>query len=235
MTNTVQIVRKPLEIVTFDFYRDIHKGIRLDLFTLTMEVGNADPSSRQARAAVAEHLDHTVELLVTHAKHEDAAIQPSIEQHLPDLAEQIERDHEQLEAWLVDVHTMAHEAVDAPVGGQRDAVHRLYVELASFTSAYLAHQDVEERDVMPALERAIGPDAVLGIHTQLIGGMAPQDLVGGLSVMFPAMNIDERAELLGGMRATAPAEAFEGVWGLAGSVLTPFDFAALGRRLDIAE
>ena len=52
--------------------------------------------------------------------------------------------------------------------------------------------------------------------------------------MLPAMNIDDRADLLGGMQATAPAPVFEGVWGLAGNVLDPADHLALGRRLGIA-
>ena len=42
-----------------------------------------------------------------------------------------------------------------------------------------------------------------------------------LALMLPAMNIDGRTELLGGMRAGAPAEVFDGVWSLAGSVLDP--------------
>ena len=44
-----------------------------------------------------------------------------------------------------------------------------------------------------------------------------------LALMLPAMNIDDRTELLGGMRAGAPAEVFDGVWGLAGSVLDTGD------------
>ena len=48
------------------------------------------------------------------------------------------------------------------------------------------------------------------------------------------MNIDDRVALLGGMRAGAPAEVFNGVWSLAGSVLDPTDVAALAHRLDLA-
>ena len=48
------------------------------------------------------------------------------------------------------------------------------------------------------------------------------------------MNVDDRTELLGGMQAGAPPEVFEGVWGLAGSVLAPADHRALGARLGIA-
>ena len=49
--------------------------------------------------------------------------------------------------------------------------------------------------------------------------------------MLPAMNIDDRAELLGGMQAGAPPEVFAGVWGLVGSVLPSDDYtAARGAR-----
>jgi hypothetical protein len=51
--------------------------------------------------------------------------------------------------------------------------------------------------------------------------------------MLPAMNIDDRTALLGGMRAGAPAEVFEGVWALAGSVLPFEDHRDLARRLDL--
>jgi len=48
------------------------------------------------------------------------------------------------------------------------------------------------------------------------------------------MNIDDRAEVLGGMQAGAPPELFAGVWNLTRSVLTPGDTRALARRLGIS-
>jgi hypothetical protein len=47
------------------------------------------------------------------------------------------------------------------------------------------------------------------------------------------MNIEDRVEMLGGMQVGMPAEAFAGVWGLVGSVLTPCEYLALGNRLGI--
>ena len=46
-------------------------------------------------------------------------------------------------------------------------------------------------------------------------------MAASLAFMLPAMNVDDRAELLGGMRADAPAEVFSGVVSLARSVLEP--------------
>ena len=105
------------------------------------------------------------------------------------------------------------------------------MELASFTSSYLAHQDFEERVVMPALDAALGVEGVGAVHGAIIAGIPPEEMVRSLAIMLPAMNVDDRTELLGGMQANAPAEVFDGVWSLAGSVLAPADVAALATRL----
>ena len=110
-------------------------------------------------------------------------------------------------------------------------VQRLYIELASFTSAYLAHQDLEERVVAPELHRVIGPEGVLAIHQAIIASIPPDQMAASLALMLPAMNNDDRTELLGGMQAGAPPEVFAGVWSLAGSVLESRDVAVLARRL----
>jgi hypothetical protein len=213
--------------VTHDLYRDVHKGIRSELFALTEEAGRVDPSSDEARRALAAHVRDVVWLLVSHAEHEDAAIQPTIETHVPSLADRIATDHVALERRLADLK----DAADAAAG--RADVHALYVELAAFTSAYLAHQDIEEREVMPALEAAIGPDAVVAVHQAIVSSIPPQDMARSLAIMLPAMNVDDRTELLGGMQAGAPPEVFAGVWSLAGSVLVPADVTALARRLGV--
>jgi hypothetical protein len=110
-------------------------------------------------------------------------------------------------------------------------MHLLYHELSGFTSAYLAHQLVEERVVMPAIERAIGPEGALDVHVAIVSAIPPELMARSLAFMLPAMNIDDRTELLTGMKMSAPREAFDAVTGLARSVLEPTDFAALAARL----
>ena len=87
---------------------------------------------------------------------------------------------------------------------------------------------------MPGLERAIGVEAVVGVHQQIVGSIPPAGDGPSLALMLPAMNLDDRTEMLGGMRAGAPAEVFEGVWSLAGSVLDPADRSALASRLELS-
>jgi hypothetical protein len=233
---TIEIPTLPttaLEPVAHDLYRDIHKGIRVELFAMVTDAARLDPADQPARAALAAHVGDVFELLVSHAEHEDAAIQPAIEAHLPALAERVEVDHLTLEARLEQLVELSADAARPDAADPGFQVHRFHLAAASFTSAYLEHQDVEERVIMPRLLEAVGLEAVMGIHGAIIAAIPPEDMVKSLAVMLPAMNVDGRTELLGGMQANAPAEVFAGVWSLAGSVLDPCDLAAVGRRLGI--
>lgn len=231
MTTIETAAVQRLQPVAFDLYRDIHKGIRSELFAVTLEAGRLDPADDFGIDALARQVDQTVELLVGHAHHEDSAIQAVLEVHAPALFERIASDHEVLDKRLEWISQLAGEVRGS--GSQRAALHELYIELSSFTGAYLQHQDLEERQVSPALESAIGVEGVLGVHGSIIANMPPDQLIGGLAVMFPAMNVDDRTEVLGGMKATAPAEVFAGVWSLAKSVLSTSDQRAVAIRLGI--
>jgi hypothetical protein len=226
-------VRAPHTTVPFDLYRDVHKAVRVWLFEVTGEAARLDPSDRTARVAHANAVRELVRFLVFHAEHEDRELQPATEQVLPEQAAAIARDHVELEARMASLVALADLVFECDRDDARAAVHDLYLELAAFTASYLAHQDVEERIVMPALWEAFGFEAVLGIHGRIIASISPDDMGWSLSRMLPAMNVDDRVEMLAGIRATAPAEAFAGVCALAGQVLTDADHAALMARLDL--
>jgi hypothetical protein len=222
------------DLVVVDLYRDIHKGIRAELFDITATAGNLDPADRYARADLAGHVLTVGHVLEMHAEHEDLAIEPVLAEWAPTLAEQIHNDHVVLDVRFAAVTELAQASVEAVTVDQRRLTHLLYLELAGFTSAYLAHQIVEERVVMPTLEQAIGPAAVGAIHGAIVGSIPPEEMARSLAFMLPAMNLDDRVELLSGVRMGAPAEVFGGVVGLARSVLHPVDFASLANRLDVA-
>jgi len=222
------------ETVTFDLYRDIHKGIRAELFGVTLTAGNTNPGDCAARTELAARVRQMAYLLESHAEHEDRTIQPAIERFLPDVAETIEHDHAAFSGRVRDLVAIADVAADVSGPAARTRLHQLYREMASFTSVYLAHQDVEERVVMPMLERELGLDAVIGIHGEIVGSIPPDEMARTLALMLPAMNNDDRTEVLGGMQQNAPAEVFAGVWGLAGTVVPAADYAELGVRLGIA-
>lgn len=221
-------------IIGFDLYRDVHKAIRVALFDAVAEAGRIDPSDRTARIAHAASVRDLVRFLVLHAEHEDRELDSVIQQVLPEHAASIAADHVELEIRMEALVALADLAFDTDRDDDRAAMHDLYLELASFTSAYLAHQSVEETVVMPALWEAFGIEPLLGIHGRILASISPDDMGWSLAKMLPAMNVDDRTEMLGGMRADAPPEAFAGVCALAAQVLSPSDFATVSDRLSLA-
>jgi hypothetical protein len=232
-TNPTADTAAELRPVAVDLYRDIHKGIRTELFAVTEEAGRADPGCSADRGDLAAHVRSVHDVLVSHAEKEDRAIQPVLVEQLPALAERMEADHAALHARIAGLEVMADAVAQADGASARFELHHLYLELAAFASSYLEHQDAEERLVMPALEAAIGVEAVLDIHQGIVGSIPPDELTRSLAMMLPVMNVDDRTEMLGGIRQGAPDEVFADIWGLAGSVLPDADVTALATRLGL--
>jgi hemerythrin-like domain-containing protein len=226
-------VLKPFPAVVNNLYRDIHKGIRAELFDITGTAGRIDPADAQARDTFVARVTEVFTLLENHAEHEDAVLDPVLEPNLPHIAETITNAHACIEAHIVALSELLDEAVAATGTTRAQQLNRVYLELAAFTGQYLQHQDYEERVVMPTIEQELGVDTGIALHHAIVARIPPAEMAAGLAVMLPAMNIDDRVEVLGAMRENAPREVFTGVWGLASSVLTTADFAALGGRLGL--
>ena len=219
--------------ITVDLYRDIHKGIRAELFAVTTAAGSLDPADRRGWVDLAGRVDTVLDTLVDHAHHEDAHVQPVLVDALPELAARMAEEHEAIEGRFPGLRELAAFAGVVRPGEARSVADTLYLGLSELTGVYLVHQDAEEWVVMPALEAAVGVPATMAINGAIIASIPPDEMAASLSIMLPAMNVDDRAELLGGMQAGAPAEVFAGVWALTGQVLTHADHDALGERLGL--
>jgi Hemerythrin HHE cation binding domain len=220
------------DFAAYDFYKDIHKGIRGALFSVTTTAGSLDPSDAAARADVADRVRGIGHILDMHAEHENEFVVPLLEAHAPELADVVHVVHPELDRRVEDLRGLAAEVQ----GGARAraAVHTLYLELASFTSAYLEHQHFEERRCMYALADAISVDELAAVERQIIASVPPDEMPASLAIMFPAMNVDDRVEMMVGMREGMPLGVFAGVCALAESVLTPEAWSATAARLAIA-
>lgn len=91
--------------------------------------------------------------------------------------------------------------------GRAGAALNLYLDLSRLASVYLAHQLVEETEVMPALRAAVPADELVAVDMAIRGSLPPEEMAEVMTHMLPAMDIEERAEMLGGM-AMAPPEIF---------------------------
>ena len=77
----------------YDFYREIHKGIRYAMYHATIEAGRVDVTDADQLEAVLAGVTDVFDLLHLHHHHEDVFVQPLIEAHAPDLAVIVAAQH----------------------------------------------------------------------------------------------------------------------------------------------
>jgi hypothetical protein len=216
----------PLELVGIDLYRNVHKGIRNGLFSLCERAGGVDPADDDQIGLIAADTDWMFELLDAHAEHEDATIGPALRDLDESLDDLVRREHAALDAAMQTIRDLQRD-IDAPRHGRAVHVRRCYLTLASFTSAYLAHEATEELQVSPVLFTGLGTDGVRELEGAIVGSIKPDHFAGYLRLILPATNPSERAELLGGIRQAAPPEVFAATMHIANEVLVPADHERL--------
>lgn len=221
----------PLEAVTFDIYRDIHKGIRTELFGIATHAGSLDPQDDRAVAGLHDRVGSLIKLLDSHASLEDRFLAPLLARQSGDLAKTITDDHVDLQGQIQTLFAALGELPGKTGPGRRLEAHRVYLGIASFTSDYLEHQAVEELEVMPALARGYTLEALLKVNHEMIATISPEEMAATLALILPAMNVEDRTEMFLGMKAAAPAEVYDGVRSLAQGVLPAREFAELVRRI----
>jgi hypothetical protein len=216
----------------YDFYREIHKGIRYALFHTTMAVGRLDVADADEVDRVLHAHRDLHELLHLHHHHEDEFIQPLVVAHAGELAAVVDAQHGDVEDGLAQLVRLGDRLATVPASGRARAAHHLYLDLTRLTSAYLSHQLVEETEVMPALRAAVPADDLLALDLALRASVPPPVMADIVTFMLPAMNIAERVDMVGGM-AMAPPEVFAIFRAAARSALSADDWAQLAGRLGL--
>ena len=216
----------------YDFYREIHKGIRHALFTTTIRAGNVDAADTEAVERLLDVHGNLLHLLHAHHEHEDDFIQPLLVEHTPGLAEAVAAQHGDVEAGMARLELLADRLATVAAPGRRGAALNLHLDLSRLTSEYLAHQLVEETRVMPALRAAVPTEELVALDMQIRLSIPPEEMVAAMVHMLPAMDVEERVDMLGGM-AMAPPEVFAVFLDAARASLPADDFAQVARRLGL--
>lgn len=223
----------PTDLDGYDFYREIHKGIRYALFTTTTAAGRVDVADTDDVEALLQAHVNLLHLLHTHHEHEDVFVQPLVEAHVPALALAVTSQHADVDKAIDRLEQLGGVLAGIAAPGRAAAAHHLYLELTRLTSEYLAHQLVEETQVMPALRAAVPTEELVALDLTIRSTIPPEEMVLAMTHMLPAMNVDERVDMLGGM-AMAPPEVFATFRDAARIILPADEFAVVARRIGIA-
>jgi hypothetical protein len=210
----------------YNMYRDVHKGLRLLLAELLVSAGRTDFGSQVELERLRVQVQGVFALLKAHAQHEDTYFGPVLEQHCARVASELEADHEDQEAKLLELACLLT-AIDAQRADAAQRGHQFQLLLASVVGELFVHMSEEERRAMPALWRKLSDRSLQELSARLLANLAAWERPLWLKCMLPALNRPERAALLVRMRAAMPAHAFDALLASARSQLEDEAYDAL--------
>lgn len=195
----------------FDLYTTIHKALRALMADTLLAVGRMDTDDDLEFAQVTQRVLELLSFCASHLMHENDFIHPPLEAGTAGASRQASDDHrhhEQAFSRLAgDVETLR-----AAAPARRPALAlALYRALALFVAENFQHMHMEETAHQEALWAAYGDAELLDVHNRLVASIPPQEMLFWMRWMVPFMNPAERVAVLGGMRAQAPAPAFQAV------------------------
>lgn len=211
----------------YDLYGPIHKGLRLAHSEMMMRLARADEAWLPS---LLEDLRNHLVLCRRHLADEDRHIHPALEARRPDSTAELERQHEE---HCDDFERLerAIATVECATRPERTAAGRqLYLTFTTFVAADLAHMHEEETQVFAELCALFGDEELQALEMAIIAELTPAENIAFMRLIIPAVSRAERTELLAGIRAAAPPEAFLAILEHAvRPTLSPEELAALER------
>lgn len=211
-----------------DIYAFIHKGLRAFMTHTLVRVGRLDAHDPAEVAEVSEELRALIDICRAHLQHENTFVHTAMQAREPGSCAQVEADHVHHEAALDELAALL-----TRVPGHADAAQALYRTLTRFVAENFEHMQREETQMNAALWATHSDAEIMAIEQRIVASHQPQEMQLALRWMLPHLSPDERAAMLGGMRAHAPAEAFAGVLGTIRPLLGGRDWRKLALALGL--
>lgn len=191
-----------------DLYTAVHKAQRYHLFRLSNDMGKADFADAAASDAAYAELRHLIAHLRDHAKNEETYIHPLFAK-LGEQGDRLAREHHDLEDELSKLENLANEK------NGKDA----YSAYTRFLGIYLLHLAEEEKAQAHILWPNYSDEDLAAVFGRFKAERAPAAAKADLEFMFPALSVPELTGMFKGMKASAPAPAFQGACDLAAKTL----------------
>ena len=235
----MQITPRELEQVAaaeaprFDMYAGLHKALRAFMADTLLAVGRMDADDGLERAQVTERVLELLQFCAGHLRHENEFVHAAIEARAPGASEAIAHEHEEHLGAIGRLSTAAGVLRDCAVLERPLAARHLYRELALFIADNFQHMHVEETAHNPVLWARYTDVELAAIHDALVASIPPAEMMYTARWLVPFMNPVERLGLLDGIRAKAPAPAFQAILDTVQPHLTQQEWAKLARGLGL--
>jgi hypothetical protein len=217
----------------YDIYAFIHKGLRAAMSQSLVTLGNLDAQDDAELLPALQATDTLLAMCRAHVGHENTFVHPAMEQRRPDSSRVIAHEHaehiEEIEALRQEVQRLRR----LPSLRRAEPLLQFYRRFAVFMAENFMHMAKEEREHNAVLWACYGDAEIAAIEAELVSHIDPELLPAILSCMLQAMAPAERAEFLGALRPSMPADAFASLIGHIAPLLSPSHRAKLGVALQL--
>lgn len=210
-----------------------HKGIRYAFAQLGCKAGSLDFADQTAVADLKNQLVEFGELLEEHADLENRFILTALEERAPGSARHDEEDHKQLHFMQENLLSKL-DAILALSGSPAEAArlgYEFYQDFGMLHAAHLEHMMEEETVTQNLMWKHFTDEELRGLHGQIVGSIPPPVMLAWMQFILPASTRGERADMLKGMQANAPAPFFMQVMTAARQHLPTGEFEKLEESL----
>lgn len=184
-----------------DLYQPIHQALRSGMARSLVALGALDLDDADECRAVLGGARQLLGLIDSHLQHEEVFVHPllqALDAGLVDHAEAEHQQHRTASAMLrAEIDALA--AVPSPA-----AALGLYRRFALFVADHHEHMHMEETQLNGLLWAGHSDAQLQAVHSRLLASLPPEELAATLPLMLPALTPQQRAGMLGAMRAEAP-------------------------------
>ncbi len=216
-----------------EMYAPIHKALRAAMCDALLALGKVDTQDEADLARCATRLGDLLQFCRNHLSHENEFAHTAMERRAAGSSLTIAADHVEHVRHL-DALEAAMSRLLAADAAQRDPLAlALYRELSLFVGENFHHMHVEETAHNDVLWANYTDEELKLMHDELLASIGPEEMMGVLRWMVPALNPGERLHMLAEMRASAPAPAFAAALDVVRPHLSNTDWAKLARGLGL--
>lgn len=217
-----------------DIYRAIHRGLRNGHTKVLNRLALTDFTDPVEVDRALTQLRWFLDLAQAHLDSEESKIHPAVASRDPDAIIEAHEGHDAHESAFAELESLARAIEDA--SGQRRLVlgEHLYRRYARFFADDLLHMEGEETGLLSALHRLFDDADLAGFEGSIVAALPFPRLTGYLGLIVSALCPRERRDMLLGMQAGMPSEAFLAI--MSDGVrpaLDPIDWALLADELGV--
>lgn len=204
------------------------------LYSTALQIQQTDFAEPEANATI-EQLEQVLLYFDTHAEHEDSFILPHIQQHNPQLIDELEKDHvidHQLTQTLFD-HIQAWKTA-IQVDQKESIGQRVFFAFNEFIAFNLYHMNKEENVLIQLLWEHYTDEQIHQMEGDILKSIPPQVLVAESQWMMRSISNKEVTGWLSGIRQGAPEAVFNSFLKMAEAELPSDRFTRVQTALALA-